>query len=133
MSKYEELYKNAIDKLQNDDDLFCVMVEELDSWDNFADGFRCYPMYELDDLHSGMKLSEFLERITRDFNLYEEYFYYSIYGLESTDDKVDLYKSNTDYEEVLDKVIEERDNIYFYDSGFEALVNEIAESKDTEQ
>ena len=127
MTKREELYNSAIDALKGNDDLFCTMVEELDSWDSFADGFRCYPMDELDDLHSGMTISEFLTKITSDFNPYDEYFYYSIYGLESTSDKADLYKSNTDYEEVLDKIIEERENVYFYDSEFESLVGQITE------
>ena len=46
----EEMKREAIETLRNNDEIFIDMVNELDSWNGYADGFRCYPMYELDDL-----------------------------------------------------------------------------------
>lgn len=105
MKKYEVLVKKAIEELKNNDELFVDMVNELDNWNGYADGFRAYSMCELDDLHHGMSLSDFLTRITEDFNINDDYFYYSIYGLESTDDIVELYRDNVSEEELFDELI----------------------------
>ena len=43
---YEELVENAIEMLDQDADLFCEMVDELDSWNGFADGFRVFNTYD---------------------------------------------------------------------------------------
>lgn len=130
--KYAELIEKAVEMLENNDDLLCEVVDELDSWNGFADGFRAYDMYELDDLHNGMKLSEFLSRITPDFNLNDNYFYYSIYGLESTDNKALLYRDNTDCGEVLDNILEYRNHLYINNKEFEDLLEEIESAKEEE-
>ena len=46
-----ELREQAISILDENDSLFCDMVDELDSWCGFADGYRCYSM-DRDD-HDG--------------------------------------------------------------------------------
>ena len=125
MKTYSELIEAAKQALIDNDDLFTDMIDELDSWNGFADGFRAYDMGELDDLHYGMKLSEFLEKVTPDFDLRDDYFYYSVYGLESTDSKVDLYRENVDEGELLDNILDNFDNIYFSDSDFEELIESI--------
>ena len=125
MKTYSELIEAAKQALIDNDDLFTNMIDELDSWNGFADGFRAYDMGELDDLHYGMKLSEFLEKVTPDFDLRDDYFYYSVYGLESTDSKVDLYRENVDEGELLDNILDNFDNIYFSDSDFEELIESI--------
>lgn len=124
MTRYEEMINQAIDMLNNDDDLFCSMVDEMDSWNGYADGFRCYDMCELDDLFCDMKVSDFLSKLG-DFNYRDDYFYCSIYGIESTDDKESLYRSNVDTGELLDNIIENANNLYFYDSEFEELIDDI--------
>ena len=129
---YKELIEKAIEELENNDDLFCEMVDELDSWNGYADGFRCYEMYELDELHYGMKLSEFLSKITKDFDLQDNYFYYSIYGLESTDNKAQLYRDNVDTGCLLDDIMENKSHLYFSDSDFESLLDEIEEAREEE-
>lgn len=123
--KFAELMEKAVNELKTNDDLFCEMVDELDSWNGYADGFRAYDMSELDELHYGMKLTDFLARLTKDFDLRDNYFYYSIWGLESTDDKTALYRDNADCGEVLDNIIEYRSHLYISDSDFEELLDEI--------
>ena len=130
--KYAKLIEKAVNELEENDDLLCDMVDELDSYMGYADGFRAYDMWELDDLHCGMKLSDFLSRVTKDFDLRDNYFYYSIYGLESTDNKAVLYRDNTDCGEVLDNILEYRNHIYINDKDFEDLLDEIEKAKEEE-
>lgn len=126
MRKYEELVKDAMAMLEDNADLFVDMVNELDSWDGFADGFRCYGMYELDDLFCDCKVSEFLEKVDVDnFNLADEYFADTIYGLRSVDDIYVYYCDNTCVEDVYDAIIENYNHLYFSDKDFEELIEEI--------
>lgn len=128
----EELRQAAIEMLEEDDALFCECVEELDSWNGFADGYRCYDMSELEDLFYGVSIGEFLDRITDCFNHRETYFYETIYGLESTDFKEDVYRDNTDEEEVLDNVIDYYNHLSISDSDFTDLVEEIINYEEDE-
>lgn len=131
MTRYEELMTKALEELKNNDELFCDMVEELDSWNGFADGFRAYPMDELDELHSGMKLSEFLNQLTGDFNINDNYFYYTIYGLESCDYKEELYRDNVDEGELLDNIRDNFSNLDFWrHDDFKELLEEIEEAQE---
>lgn len=123
--KYEDLVKKAIEMLNNNDDLFVEMVNELDNWNGFADCFRCYDMCELDDLLSGKTPTEILSDICEDFNINDNYFYYDIWGLHSADYIEVVYRDNTSSEEVFDNVLENLCNIYISDSDFEDLMNEI--------
>ena len=118
---YGDLREKAIDMLKDSDDLFVVMVNELDSYNGFADGFRAYPMYEIDDLFYGVKIGDFLDKLASNFNHTDEYFYDTIYGLESTDSIVDLYRDNVDIDDLLDTLIEDYPHISFecYDGGSE--------------
>lgn len=111
MKNYEFLMNAALETLKTNDDIFVSCVDDLDSWNGYADGFRAYDMCELDDLHYGMKLSEFLEKITSDFDIRDNYFYYSIYGLESCDDKTALYRDNVDEGELLDNLIDRENDL----------------------
>ena len=119
---YEDLKAKAVEMLKDNDDLFVDMVNELDGYNGFADGFRAYPMYEIDELHYGVSIGEFLDRLTNDFNHNDDYFYYSIYGLESTDDIAELYHDNVDEDELLEQLIEYYPHIFFSDSELEEIV-----------
>lgn len=123
---YAEMVEKALDMLNNNDDLFVEMVNELDSWDGFADGFRAYPMWELDDLFCDCKVSDFLQKLAPGFDFRDEYMVDTIYGLDSTNDIAALYRDNVDVGELLDNVIDNYNHLYFSDSVFEALVNDIA-------
>ena len=132
ITKSEMLYNQALEELKNNDDLFVDMVNELDSWNGYADGFRAYDMSELDELFCGCKLSEFLEKITSDFDLRDNYFVDTIYGIESCDDIAEHYRDNVDEEELLDNIIDNENNIYFYDKDFEELIDNIIDARDEE-
>lgn len=126
MKKYEEMIRKAISMLENDDELFCDMVNELDSWNGFADGFRCYRMDELDELFYGCSLTDFLDKISvGNFDLNDEYFVDTIYGLETVNDMAEHYRDNVDTGELLDEIIENSGHIWCYDDEFEELINDI--------
>ena len=126
MTKYSELVAKAIEMISSDDDLMIELVDELDAWNGYADGFRAYDMCELDDFYSGVSATKLLEDLTADFNKYDEWFYFSIYGLESTNDKADLYRANTDAEEIFDNVLENMNHLNIYDNDFRGIMEEIA-------
>ena len=132
MTRYEEMMNKAVEMLKKNDDLFCDMVNELDSWNGFADGYRAYPMYELDELFGHMKLTDFLDIITEDFRPSDEYIIDTIWGLESTDWLADHYRSNVDEEELLENIIENRSNLWINDNEFEELLDEIEEAEEEE-
>lgn len=123
--KYDEMMNKAIKMLKEDDDLFVDMVNELDSWNGFADGFRVYPMYEIDELFAGCSFRDFLDKLGRDFDHNDEYMVDTIYGLESTNDPADVYRDNVDEGELLDNIIDNENHIYFNDSDFEELIQDI--------
>jgi hypothetical protein len=126
MTKYDELIKKALEELKNDDDLFVDMIDELDSWNGYADGFRAWDMSEIDDFYSDCKASKLLDDMTGDFNKYDNYFYFSIYGLESTNSKVDLYRDNVDEGELLDNIMQNACNLDFWNhKDFKELIDEI--------
>ncbi len=127
MKKYDELVNQAIDELTNNDDLFAACVDELDGWNSFADGYRCYNMFEIDDLFSDCKVSEFLDKLANDFNHTDNYFCDTIWGISSTDDKAGFYRDNTTPEEVFDALLDNlcHINLNWIDSDFNDLMNDI--------
>ena len=131
--KYSELVKKAIETIENNDDLFIELVNELDSWNGFADCYRCYDMYELDELLFGKTPTEILSEVCNDFNVNDNYFYWDIWGIHSTDYIIDVYRDNTSAEEVFDNVLEHLNDIYISDSDFEDLMNEIDEMRTADE
>ena len=129
---YKELIKKAMDEFENNDELFVDMVNELDGWNGFADGYRAFPMYELDELFYDCKVSEFLDKLAPSFNLHDEYMIDSIYGLDSTNDIVAHYRANVWESELLDAIIDNANHIYFNDSDFEELINNIVNYEEDE-
>lgn len=127
MEKYEELIEKAIEELKDNDDLFVDCVNELDSWNGFADGFRGYPMYELNDLFYGVSVGDFLDKLASGFNHNDEYFIDTIYGLDSCNDLAEHYRDNVDEGELVDRLIEEYNNIdlNWIDSDFDELIESI--------
>ena len=121
-----------MDELENNDELFVDMVNELDGWNGFADGYRAFPMYELDDLFGGCSVSEFLDKLASGFNHNDEYLVDTIWGIDSTNNIAELYRDHTSAGEVLDEIINNYNHIYFNDSDFEELIDNIVnfEEKD---
>lgn len=125
--KEEELREKTIELLNNDDDLFIEMVDELDNYNGFADGFRGYPMYELDDLFCGCSVLDFLGKITDDFCKDDDYFVDTIYGIESTSDLAEHYHDNVDTDDLIDNLIDEYYSINIYDSDLDELIEQLAD------
>ena len=106
------------------------MVNELDNRNGFADGFRAHSMDEIDDLFCDMKVSKFLGILAPGFNLNDSYMVDTIYGLDSTNDIADLYRAHVDEGELLDNIIDNYSNLYFYNDDFEDLIKQIANYKE---
>ena len=121
----ENLRKKALTMLENDDDLFVECITELDCWNGFADGFSCWDMSELDNFYYDQPATKLLQDLTEDFNINDTYFYFSMWGLESTNDIVQLYRDNVTVEEVLDALIENYPHITIWGHDeFEELLDE---------
>ena len=107
MNRYEVddiVIEAMTDYLENldQDDLIAVWNEYTE--DSCHDEDRIYPMWELDELMSGLNFSEALSKIDTDnFDFNDEFLYDSIYGLRSTDDLDDVIE--IDY--IIDHVIYE--------------------------
>ena len=133
MLSIEELKEKALNELKENDELFVDMVNEMDSWNGYADGFRAFPMYELDDLFCDCKVSEFLDKLAPSFKLRDEYMIDSIYGLDSTNDIVAHYRANVWESELLDAIIDNANHIYFNDNDFEELIDDIVNFEEEDE
>lgn len=126
---YDELVNDALEILA-DDEIFADCVEALDGENGFADGYRCVPMSEIDDFYYGVPASKLLNDMTKDFNIRDDFFYYSIYGLESTDDRIALYKDNTNKGEVFDNLLQEYKNgrfdVEYISADLDEILTELA-------
>lgn len=104
----------TLTQLLEDDDVFVSAIDELDAWNGYADGFRVYPMDELDELFFDTKLSDFLNMLTKGFDLNDDYFIDTIYGLESTNDKAEVYRDNVNIDELIDSLIDNFGHLDLY-------------------
>ena len=128
-SRYEELTARALEILE-DDEIFTQAIEELDSWNGFLDDERMYNMDDLDDLFCGCKVSEFAEKIGRNFDFRDNYIIFTIYGIESTDETPsEHYRDLYDNGEILDNLREYngRINIEWIDSELAEILDKLDE------
>lgn len=109
-------------QLLEDDEIFINAIDELDAWNGYADGFRVYPMDELDELFYDTKLSDFLNMLTKGFDLNDDYFIDTIYGIESTNDKADVYHDNVEIDDLIDNLIENYNHIRGIDPELDELL-----------
>lgn len=126
--KREQLIKEAIEILESDKDIFINCVNELDSYNGFANEWRCYPMEELDDWFYGCKPSEFLNQIDfEEFDINDNYFQETIWGIQSTNDVYDAYTQNVDAGELFDNLLMEycHLDINYIDSALDELLERI--------
>lgn len=118
--------KRMIDYWKAHNDSFSRVCEELDSWDGFLGDDRIYFMDELDDLLGGKKPSEVLQIVdTSNFDYSDDYFYYNVYGIRSTNEKD--YSNYVDYSDVFEKLIDDYGKIFNYRYGraYYELFNDI--------
>jgi hypothetical protein len=66
--------------------------------------------------------------LASDFSHIDEYFYETIYGLESTNNVASVYRDNVDEDDLLEQLIEYYPHINFYGDGSE--LEEIVEALD---
>lgn len=122
---YDDRKEYVVDKLteylEDDDDAFVEAVDELIRWNGFID-VEAFPMDEIDEICYGMKPSELIEKMTSDFDSNDDYFYFSIYGLESCNDKAELYRDETTVEDVVDALIDDGYRLSFGDDTLSSLV-----------
>ena len=130
--KYSEMIEKALDMIKTNDDLFVDLVNELDSWDGFADGFRGYHMYELNDLFCDTKVGDFLDMLASDFSHNDEYLIDSVYGLSSCEDLAAYYRDNVDDGELLDNIIDKYNHLDldWIDADFSELIENIVNYDD---
>lgn len=112
----KEDFLNYIEKKMTEywkahNDSFSKVCEELDSWDGFLGDDRIYSMDEFDDLLCDKKPSEVLQIVdTATFDYSDDYFYYDIYGIHSTNEKD--YYSYFDYSYVFEKLIDDYNQVF---------------------
>lgn len=121
------MYDNLLGIIRTDEDLLVEICEELDSWNGFLGDDRCYYMSEIDDILGSRKPSEIIEMISSDFDKTCDFFYFSIYGLESCDSKADHYLDSFTDEDILDNYLDKMGHCNVSNGDFE----ELAEMYDT--
>ena len=107
-------------------DSFSRVCEELNSWDGFLGDDRIYSMDEFDDLLDDRKPSEVLQVVdTANFDYSDDYFYYNIYGIRSTNEKD--YYDYVDYSDVFEKLIDDYGQVFShsYGSAYYELFNDV--------
>lgn len=92
-------------------------------WNDYQDTIRgddrIYPMYELNDFFCDTKVSDFLNAIdTGNFDLNDDYFYYSIWGVRTISDIYDVI----DVDELADYIEDTQDDLS--DSDIATLFDE---------
>ena len=102
-ARRQYVYDKAIDILEDEDDTFDEACEELDCWNGFLGDERCYEMDMIDDFFN--RPSDLLDKMS-DFDYTDDYFYFTVYGVTTTDDKHDVYTDNFSAEDVLDALID---------------------------
>lgn len=118
-ARRQYVYDKAIDILEENEDAFDEACEELDSWNGFLGDSRCESMDMIDEFFE--RPSDLLDKMS-DFDYNDEYFYFTIYGVCTTDDKHEVYSDNFSAEDVLDELI---DNFSHVDLREDNELNEL--------
>lgn len=123
-----KLYDAIIECLNNmsTDDLVNIHNEYCEA-DNDPDD-RIESMIEFDDLLYGKKPSEIAEIISgQDFNVSDNYFWFTIYGVESADfaDDMPIYR-----EDIAKYIEEEHDSLY--NDEIQEIIDEYEEEEEEE-
>ena len=131
----EYIYNAMLDMIKADSDLAVEICEELDGWNNFLGDDRCHDMCDIDEILGDRKPSDILNMVTSDFDYNDDYFYFSVYGLESCDDKADHYLDSFSDEDILDSYLDNACHCNLSNSDFEELTElwESYSDDDTEE
>jgi hypothetical protein len=115
------IYDTMLGMIRTDSDLLVEICEELDSYNGFLGDDRCYYMGDIDDILYGKKPSEIIDMITSDFDSSCEWFYFSIYGLESCNDRADHYLDIFSDEDILENYLNKACYCNLSNNDFEKL------------
>ena len=94
---------------------------------NSYDDQEIFEMWEIDDLFCDTKVSDFLDKLSDDFNAKDNYFRYGIYGLESFDDITDI----VDFDDLTNYIVD--NNETFDNDELEELIEEEDEEEESEE
>lgn len=94
------------------DDDFNNFVELANSYKDFLCDDEYFYMYELDDLLSGKTPTEIIDMVDDNFDVNDEYFRFTIYGIESCSGEERDYSGYID--ELTDFIVNNIDNIEKY-------------------
>lgn len=108
------VYDKAIEVLESDEDAFVEACEELDNWDGFLGDIRCESMDMIDEFFE--RPSDLLDKMS-DFDYSDEYFYFTIYGVCTTDDKHSVYSDDFSADDVLDALIDNYSHVDLRENG----------------
>lgn len=126
---YDDLYQKAVEILTDNEDVFNDMCDQLDSWDGFLGDDRYYPMDEFDELLDGRSPLEIAQLVEgNDFNTSDDYFKFTIYGVESAyePDYSDCYSA----EDVLDNLISSYNHLWMDGNAYTMDLRDIVEALD---
>ena len=121
---WDELYNEVVQYLKNDESLHAEALESLDMYNGYLYDDRWYSMNDFDELMCDCSPREVAQNITNNFNINDEYFQFTAYGLKSSN-----YKCYSDYEETdtLDALIDNYSNINIYDSVLDTAVEALSQ------
>lgn len=131
----EEIKAELFDYLDNDRYVFINLLEDLDNWNGYLQDERSYPMYMLEEYHQGVTLSEFLKNLTYKFSIDDDFFRYTIYGLESEteEEREDRYWANYGYPWIVDDILKYRAHINEIDIDLTNLLDELEQAIEEEK
>jgi len=117
--------ENIIKYLEENEDLFNRLIEELDSWNGYLGDDRWIPMDELDEMLHHESPSDIIRMVSSDFDLNDIYFRFDGYGcLESS-----YYLDYTNYldEYFVKELMDKRSHIDINDKELEYMLDELEE------
>ena len=120
--------EELIELLENDEVVLCDAVHACNQYNGSFDEEVCYPMEMLDEMLYGLTPLEILNKVTDDFSTNDEYFYFTIYGVESCDEE-DYSHLTT---EVADVIIDDVPYSY-WDSEIKELFDDIEYENNEEE
>lgn len=135
MTKYDELIKQALEML-DDDELFVKCVDECNYWDGTYQDDEVFGMDELDEMFYGISLHDFLNQVDfHNFDLTKDFWMYDRCGnVITVDSKIDVYRDITDNGELLDNLIEKYSHLDIrrFSTDLDNLLDEITSYTDEE-
>ena len=113
MEKKIAIIKNWIENIADNDDLVSV-VSSVCSWNGSLSEYEFFEMDSLNEFWGGCKVPDFLEKLAPNFNVSDDGYIDTIYGLQSislADASQDIRDNSEEVAEAIAEAMEE-DDIY---------------------